>query len=383
MRPIKHGAEGRNGQLTARRASICSRGRHRSAGYPNTIARVVRALLLPLVLVGSATAHDRAAAHGYPGPNRWGPRHRCYSSRGPRSTSANSPRGVPRRPDSSYVTPGNAALRILNVRTGCACTVATVDEVIPPGEVGYLSATLLTETLNGEVAQRISVMTNDPTSPETHLLIRGEIVTAVRILPNQPIVLTDQTSRDPVRRVIQRSVNSGHGMFNIVGLRSSVPWIDARARKVREPAPAVQDLPSVNPGDWLIEIRLDGQPTYGSRREHVEFKTGLERQPQVRLDVITEFAAPVRFAVDRLFLQPRGEQVGESLGVTVRQGLDPSALRVDARPEGLTAELVSGEGQAMTARVLWQGGRLDEGKLIFRIADEQVEIAVLYTPSGL
>jgi len=276
---------------------------------------------------------------------------------------------------------GNADLRVLEVRSGCACTVAKYDEVIPPGGVGYVTATILTETLTGPVGQGVSVLTNDPTSPVTSLLVRAEVVFAVRVLPEKPIVLRSQAGELPVRRVIRRSANSGHGFFGIAGLRTSAPWIDARARKVREPEPASGGLPAVTPGDWILEVRLDGQPMYGKRHEVIEFKTGLERQPHVKLDVHADILPPVLLPVDRLFLQARGEAAAETLSFTVREGLDPSAVRASASPEGLTVQLEPGDGPAMTARVRWMGGRLDEGQLVFRIAGERIEVPVLFQPS--
>jgi len=273
---------------------------------------------------------------------------------------------------------GDADLRVLDVRSGCACTIATYDELIPPGGVGYVTATLLTETLNGPVGQGISLRTNDPTSPSVALVVRAEVVTAVRILPEKPIVLRNQPGEKSVRRVIRRQASSGHGFFGIAALKTSAPWVAAGARKVREAAPASEGLPAVTPGDWILEVYLDGPPVYGNRSEQVEFKTGLERQPLVKLEVQTELLAPVQLSIDRLFLQPGGEDATETLALVVREGLDPSGLVVDAAPEGLTVQLESGAGQALTARVRWQGGRLEKGQLVFRIAGERFELPVLF-----
>jgi hypothetical protein len=226
------------------------------------------------------------------------------------------------------------------------------------------------------------LITDDPTSPTTTLLVRAQIATAVRVLPDVPILLRNDAWNRPVRRVIRRSLGSGHGFFSVGGLRSSAPWIDARARKVRENAPASGDLPAVEVGDWILELRLNGQPPYGQRRETVEFQTGLERQPDVRLAVQTDLAAPVQFPVERLFLQPRGDAAEESIPIVLRSGLDPSGLEVEALPDGLIVRLEpADEERTWTAHVRWPGERLDRGRLVFRIAGERVELPVLYQPS--
>jgi hypothetical protein len=276
---------------------------------------------------------------------------------------------------------GSADLRVLEVSSGCACTVTAYDEVIPPGGVGYVTATVLTETLDGPVGQGVSLTTNDPTRPVTFLVVRAEVVTAVRVLPEKPIVLRSQASELPVRRVIRRSANAGHGFFFVAGLRASAPWIDVRARKVRAREEASEGLPAVTPGDWILEVRLEGQPVYGKRHETIEFKTGLERQPQVKLDVQADLLPPVILPVERLFLQTHEEQAAETLSFSVREGLDPASLRVSAAPEGLTVQLESGDGQAMTARVRWSGGKLDDGQLDFRIAGERFQVPVVYQAS--
>jgi hypothetical protein len=275
---------------------------------------------------------------------------------------------------------GNADLVVREVRTGCSCAVAEYDEVIKPGEVGYVTATLSTETLNGRVAQGVSLMTNDPGSPATYLLVRAQVVTAVRILPEKQIVLRGTEGEPPVLRVVRRSADSGHGFFNIVGLRTSEPWISARASKVREAAPASGELPAVAPGDWILEVGLSGMPPFGKRREQVEFKTGLDRQPQVSLEVHTNRRAPVRMATERLVLPSRPGAVEEELSFTVRNDLDPSGLRADASPEGLTVQLEPGSGQTMTARVRWKGGELADGVVAFRVDGELFELPVTSGP---
>jgi len=277
---------------------------------------------------------------------------------------------------------GDANLRILNAETGCACAVADYDRVIPPGGVGRIQATLQTDTLNGVVAKGITFETNDPDRPVGRLTLRATVVTAIRVLPETPIVLRNYGEPVGVRRLLRRSANSGHGFFNISGLRANEPWIRVRAQKVREDRPATEDLPEARVGDWTLEIGLQGQPPYGRGSRQVEFNTGLDRQPKIRLVVLTEIARPVEMAIDRLFLSAVDGASEGTLPFTVRQGLDPGDLSVEAQPDGLSVELQPGEGRSFTAHVRWTGGRLEGGKLIFRVAGEEFALQVLLPTSG-
>ena len=374
MRQIKDGAGNDNGQAGYRGFPIP--GCRRSGAATNLVRRIGVLVLLGLLgapALARQPAGDRQRKTGAEGaPLLLVTQTEIDLGQVPKGSSAEA--------RFELRNAGNADLRVLDVQSGCACTIATYDELIPPGGVGYVTATLLTETLNGQVGQGIKLRTNDPTSPSVALVVRAEVVTAVRVLPEKTIVLRNQPGEMSVRRVIRRQANSGHGFFGIAALKTSAPWVVASARKVREAAPASEGLPAVTSGDWILELLLEGQPVYGNRNEQVEFKTGLARQPLVKLEVRTELLAPVQLAVDRLFLQPDGEDAAETLSLVVREGLDPSALVVEALPDGLTVQLESGAGQLLTARVRWQGGRLEKGRLVFRIAGERFDLPVLFEP---
>jgi hypothetical protein len=277
---------------------------------------------------------------------------------------------------------GAADLRIVDVLPSCGCTVVSFDRVIPPGEVGQLTATLYTESLDGEVAKGITVVTNDPAQTRVQLLIRAAVVTAVRVLPDIPIVLRNDDGSRTVRRLIRRSATSGHGFFNITGLRASVPWLKPTARKVREKEPVSVDIPAARVGDWIVELRLDREAPYGSSGQQLQFATGLDRQPRVFLAVRAEVATPVQLPVDRLLLPESEGLAKDTLAFLLREGLDPKDLRLDARPDGLEVELRPGTGRSFEARVKWIGGPLEGGRLIFRIADEVYEIPVALASAG-
>jgi hypothetical protein len=377
MNQTKHGARDRQTQAFSPSVGglVAAPARRPSRLRPPALA-----LLLALLLGSSWTAGSPA-----PGPAKRGQQAGAAPLLLVERTEIDLgqlPKGATAEATFVFRNAGDAELRLHDVQTGCACTVATYDEVIPPGGVGQLQATLITDTLIGEVGQGISVMTNDPTSPAVYLLLRATVVTAVRVLPDLPIELRNYPRRETVRRVIRRAASSGHGFFNIAGLKSSAPWIEASAQKVRAPRQATQELPAVDSGDWILELRLDGQPPYGRKREMVRFETGLDRQPLVELDVYTDCLAPVQLPVERLFLQPGADGAAATLPLTVRDDLDPSGLEVDAAPAGLTVKLGAGAGRERELHVRWSGGTLEQGRLTLRLGGESLEVPVLLVVPG-
>ena len=68
--------------------------------------------------------------------------------------------------------------------------MASYDEVIPPGKVGQVIATLDTHKLRGSVGRGITVYTDDPRDPSLLLTIRAEVVGGASVLPQESLFLS-------------------------------------------------------------------------------------------------------------------------------------------------------------------------------------------------
>jgi hypothetical protein len=125
-------------------------------------------------------------------------------------------------------------------------------------------------------------------------------------------------------------------------------------------------------------VKDDAPIMHGRRRETLAFDTGLARQPRATVTVLVDLKPPVNLPVDRLVLKP--EPTGGSAAsvfTSVRADLDPSALRVEARPEGLEASVAaSASPRILTLRVGWKGGPLRGGVVILSVGDERVRLPV-------
>ncbi|PID93529.1 MAG: hypothetical protein CSA95_07600 [Bacteroidetes bacterium] len=72
---------------------------------------------------------------------------------------------------------GKSDLYIRNVRAGCGCThTKTSQDTIRPGEVAELSFEYRTLRKKGAQDSRITIVTNDPKTPQITLHIKGEVV---------------------------------------------------------------------------------------------------------------------------------------------------------------------------------------------------------------
>jgi hypothetical protein len=162
-------------------------------------------------------------------------------------------------------------------------------------------------------------------------------------------------------------------------VRTSDPLFRASVERLDEPRPRGGGLPEGRPGDWVLEVRFaDDRPQYGRHGAVVRFRTGLERQGEVAVRVESDLEAPVHLSTSRLDLVaaeggPRG-----TLFASVRSGLDPDELRVEAATGGIEVDVQPTTGRIVKVDVRWTGGSVLAGELEFRIGQEVVRLPVAW-----
>lgn len=263
--------------------------------------------------------------------------------------------------------------------------MASFDEVIPPGEAGYVTAKLITDKLRGSVGRGITVYTDDPNVSRTLLTVRATIRTSVIVLPHETVMFGNDLPATRSRsRVIVRKDPMESGDVRISGLETSVPWLKATATRLEEPRPAGGGLPAAVPGDWLIQLAVDAPEEYGQSQQSLRFRTGLERQPEVRLPVIVRLRPPVHVNPMKLELPPAtdGEPSTATLLVAVRRGLDAELLEFEAMPPTLGVELEPTGGRYFKAHVSWSEGDLPDGAIVFKVGSEHYRVPVVSASAG-
>jgi hypothetical protein len=256
--------------------------------------------------------------------------------------------------------------------------VASFDEVIPPGQVGFVNATLDTKKLHGSIGRGITVYTDDPVVPKLFLTVRAVVLGGVSILPYEMVTVSNRGPSNRAPKLLIRRESSETAELAIRDPEATVPWLSVAAERLEEPRPAGDGLPSGFPGDWMLFIELDETAPYGRYREQVRFKTGLGRQPDVSIPVVVDSRPPVQLSTERLVLES-SEAGGVTRGtvlLTVRRGLDPKMLEVEARPETLEIELEPSGRRAYKVHVGWQGTDNPRGEITFRVGAESYSLPV-------
>jgi hypothetical protein len=252
--------------------------------------------------------------------------------------------------------------------------------------VGHITATLRTEKLKGKVGKGITVYSNDPETPTLRLSLRAVVLGSVVVLPREYIMIGGPSMSRGQSKVLVRQDPLETGTLEIKELRTSVPWLKAEATRLEQDRPPLDGLPLGRTGDYLVEVEVDGEPeTRGGRaRAELTFKTGLKRQPQVAIPITVDLRPPVSLSTEKLILTPpaTGEITESTVLVTVRPGLDPNRLQAEAAPESLKVELKPAGPRRFKAHVSWDGGKLEQGEITFRVGTEKYKLPVQGVGAG-
>ncbi|MCP4903037.1 MAG: DUF1573 domain-containing protein [bacterium] len=137
--------------------------------------------------------------------------------------------GISAEANFEIVNEGDGVLEIRAVRPTCGCTVAEFDREIEPGTKGMIRAKLNTKGFNGPISKSILVMTNDPVSPTTTLVIKAMVKPYVEVLP-RPLVRFNATQREPSTQTV--TLISDTGDFSITNIEADVDYLKVNSRKL-------------------------------------------------------------------------------------------------------------------------------------------------------
>lgn len=83
---------------------------------------------------------------------------------------------------------GDETLKILRVRSNCACAVADYTEEIPPGQSGKIAVVFDSKGSDGKVNHKVRVDTNDPKQENLDLSVQGYVDPVMHIDPKKIIL---------------------------------------------------------------------------------------------------------------------------------------------------------------------------------------------------
>ncbi|NOZ94137.1 MAG: DUF1573 domain-containing protein [Acidobacteria bacterium] len=123
------------------------------------------------------------------------------------------------------VNEGTAKLVVKAVRPTCGCTVAEYDKEVAPGRAGLIKAKVDTSAFTGPITKSILVLTNDPETPTTTLVVKANVKPYLEVLP-RPIVRFNTVRGEAVEHEL-KIVTDDAVDFKITKVTASVPFITA------------------------------------------------------------------------------------------------------------------------------------------------------------
>lgn len=246
--------------------------------------------------------------------------------------------------------------------------------------MGTIRANVATERYRGAVAKGITVTTNDPARSTVQLTVKMTIAGSVSLLPGQVLTVGNMRGKAAPGRLVVRKDETETGVLRIERLRVSAPWLRVTAREVGPEGPggAIEGVPEVKQGDWILEAEVEGSPPEGQRSLTVTFDTGLAREPTVSVPVQVLWRPAIRFSAPTVVVNPSGDP--PPLVVSFRPDVPAAGATVSAEPEGLEARLEPANAQAMHVRLRWTGTAAPppEGRVVVRSGSESASAIVRF-----
>ncbi|MBZ5638767.1 MAG: hypothetical protein LAO51_08415 [Acidobacteriia bacterium] len=220
--------------------------------------------------------------------------------------------------------------------------MASFDEVIPPGQVGKVVAAVKTEGMApGTVNKVVAVSTDDPGRQNFTLILRANIVTSVDFLPTRALFVPAGPAAAGTGKLVVRKNETEKGELRVSDIAANVPWLKVSARKVESPeSPPSSGAVPAQPGDWVVEAKIEGDPPAGQVTAEIRFKTGLPREPEITFPVTVRTTSPITFSAPMVYLPYPGEPPQpqrQTVYVRVEPPLDPNKLTVEATPAAFEA----------------------------------------------
>lgn len=240
--------------------------------------------------------------------------------------------------------------------------------------------------MRGPISKKITVTTNDPDNPKAVLTLKARLAGSVKLLPGTRLHIAARGDREPVARLVVRKEPEEKGELELTGLEADAPWLKVTARKVSDSELLPGSVPAF-PGDWVVEVRAEGGLGGGQHTAQVQFRTGLSREPVVKVPVTVAVPPAVSFSPYYLVLRaPGAGKPAEGVATAVlRKDVDRAGVAVEADAPGLRAELepVPDNPKLLRIKVSWEPAEATPDRKAFvtvKAAQESLKLPVRVAP---
>ena len=246
--------------------------------------------------------------------------------------------------------------------------MASFDEVIPPGQVGKVTAKINTKEFRGPVDRSITLTSNDPDQPQVALWLHVEAAGSVLLYPRGALDLRPGHPTLPAAaKILVRQDPGEKGTMQIADVKVDAPWLKASARKVEAQEEGVDGLPTGLPGDVVLTVEPSGEVPEGTSRQKLRFATGLPTEPTVEIPITVFLRARLGVSPDPIVFGPPGEDGARRANVLVslREDVAKEPLAIEGAP-GLQSSFDSAGANRFNVHLTWTGKDEPQGAVVFR-----------------
>ncbi len=204
---------------------------------------------------------------------------------------------------------GKSTLVIKKVKPSCGCTAAILsNNTILPGETGEVKATFNSRSYGGKVKKTISVLSNDPNTPNHKLTIAGEVIEEISITPKN-INFGSFRADNQADKTVEVSIKSQSGPdFKIVKVTPSKPFVEASA--------AVDQN-----GEYTIVATLKDYHEIGRFSGKIFLDTNSSKQPKTSIIFYGVVEGDITINQRRIYYGtvPKGMEITKKLFVKINE----------------------------------------------------------------
>jgi hypothetical protein len=173
---------------------------------------------------------------------------------------------------------GSAPLEIEDVDPDCACTVASYDKTIPPGQEGAITLTIKPSSVLHQFRKETKIRLNDPERPMVQLVMTGVALPFIEILPSHIVRLRGAPGEEVKGRVTFIS-------------HLPIPWKITEFRTSIPDKIEVTLKPEVPGKEYVLEVRNKSREA-GPYAGLVELFTSSKERPRLIVRVFGELYLP-------------------------------------------------------------------------------------------
>jgi hypothetical protein len=211
------------------------------------------------------------------------------------------------------------------------------------------------------------------------LTLRANVLASVEIFPYESVHLSNRGPSLDRSTLLIKKDETETGELKIAKATVSESWLTVRSERLTAERSGATGIPTGKPGDWTVEVALNGSPEYGHHNAELVLETGLPREPTLKLPITVDVLPPVTSSQESLAI-PWPAEPDAARGtvlVQVRAGLDPTTLKAEGDPPSLAVELEPAGKRGFKVAAHWTESRPPDGAVVLRIGSESFRIPVV------